>query len=305
MLAMIRAFFAEREVLEVETPILSSAAATDPHLDSFSTQYTGPGFGGEHRLYLNSSPEFAMKRLLAAGSGDIYQICKVFRQGELGLLHNPEFTMLEWYRLDFSLEQLMDEIEQLCVYLASFLTPPFERITYQQAFQSHLGLDPFHCPLSELKQICQSRGIEVTGLDEDRDDWLALLLTHVIEPELGREKPCFLYHYPPSQAALARVQDGNPAVALRCELYWQGVELANAYDELGSGELLLERFQQENDSRALQGKNIMPVDGHLLEALDHGLPPCSGVALGLDRLLMLLIGEKHLKNVLSFSLLKS
>ena len=309
LLAAVRAFFAARAVLEVETPLLSSAAATAPHLDSFRTCYTGPGAHGLE-LYLHTSPEFAMKRLLAAGSGPIYQICKVFRNGERGRLHNPEFTMLEWYRLGFDHQALMNETEELVtdVLGEAVLREPSERLTYADAFVRHAEVNPFAASMLELRDCARAHGIEpVTGLTmDDRDGWLDLLLSHVVGPKLGQQRLCFLYDYPASQAALARIRPGSPAqpypVAERFELYMNGIELASGYHELGDGIEQRRRFEADVEKRAELCTALVPMDERLLAALESGLPDCAGVAVGVDRLVMLATGFAAIDETLSFPL---
>ncbi len=299
ILQKIRAFFAERDVLEVETPLLSSSASTDPFLDSFVTCYQGPGAAQGRSYYLQTSPEFAMKRLLAAGSGPIYQICKSFRNGESGDYHNPEFTMLEWYRPGYNHHDLMDEVEALiCALLGC---GGAERLTYRTLFMTHLGLDPHTATPELLSRCAASRGLVVEGHDEeDRDTWLALLLTHCIEPNLGAEKPLFIYDYPASQAMLARLRGGDPAVAERFELYVRGMELANGFHELCDAAEQRLRFESNLSTRRALGLTEVPMDGALLAALDAGMPACAGVALGIDRLVMLVTGSERLGQVMSF-----
>jgi lysyl-tRNA synthetase class 2 len=299
LLQRIRAFFQDREVLEVETPLLSSAAVTDPHIESYAiknSQYGKP-------RYLHTSPEFAMKRLLAAGSGSIYQVCKVFRQGEVGRWHNPEFTMLEWYRLGFDHQQLMAEVDCLLRELVDgYLTlGDTQHLTYRDAFQQYAGLDPHSASTDQLQAKVKEHGIDVTGLDENcKDPWLDLLMTHVVEPALPRECPVFIYDYPASQAALARIRQDAPPVAERFELYIFGMELANGFHELTDAQEQRQRFVADNQARAAAGLSSMPIDEHFLAALDAGLPACAGVALGVDRLVMLAAGAKSISEVLAF-----
>jgi lysyl-tRNA synthetase class 2 len=303
LLADIRRYFQQADVLEVETPACSFHASTDPVLESFRLDYTGPGAPKGRELYLHTSPEFPMKRLLAAGSGPIYQICKVFRNGERGRLHNPEFTMLEWYRPGFDHHRLMDEVADL---VNSVLPEswPVKQFTYAELFQRHLDIDPHRATVAELKVCAERQGIVgVSGLDlPERDAWLDLLLTHCIEPHLGRGSLCFVYDYPESQASLARIRLGEPAVAERFELYMEGVELANGFYELADAVEQLCRFEQDLAQRQAEGLSEVPMDEHLLSALKAGLPDCAGVALGIDRLLMQVVGAERLDEVLAFSL---
>ncbi len=304
LLARIRAFFAARDVLEVETPLLSAAAITDPHLASFATVYSGPGPRYGQTLYLHTSPEFPMKRLLAAGSGCIYQIARVFRDGEAGRRHNPEFTLLEWYRVGFDHHWLMTEVAELATLLLRdrlSLADP-EWLSYRQAFERHLNLNPHRATVAELAAGAERQGVPIpSGMPaDDIDPWLDLLLTQRIEPHLGQGRLCFLYDYPASQAALARLRPGDPPVGERFELYLYGVELANGFHELGDAVEQRRRFEVENAARQAQGLPVMPVDEYLLAALDAGLPDCAGVALGFDRLVMLAAGKNSLAEVLAF-----
>lgn len=303
LLRSLRGFFERRGVLEVETPILSRAATTDPQLESFHSRYLGPHAPHGCPVYLHTSPEFPMKRLLAAGSGPIYQICHVFRQGERGRRHNPEFTLLEWYRPGYDHHRLMDEVEELAteVLAGRLATGPAERLSYAEAFERHAGIDPHTVSASGLKACALAHEVPwVEGLEQERDAALDLLLSQLVEPALGRERLCFLYDYPPSQASLARVREGNPPLAERFELYFQGVELANGFHELGDSVEQRRRFEQDNAQRHRGGSEMLPLDEYLLSALHHGLPDCAGVALGVDRLLMLSVGAETLEEVLAF-----
>lgn len=298
LMARTRAFFAERGVLEVETPLLASAPVTDPRLASFTTEYRGPGAPSPLTRYLQTSPEFAMKRLLAAGSGPIFQLGKAFRDGEAGRRHNPEFTLLEWYRPGFDHHRLMDEMDEL---LARTLgSPPAERLTYQEAFQRHAGLDPLSSPVAELRAAALGALGQAPELGEDRDGWLDLLVSLVIEPHLGHGRPTFLFDYPASQAALARLRPDDPRVAERFEVYVAGVELANGFHELGDAAEQRRRFEADLARRAAEGQPEVPIDEHLLAALTAGLPPCAGVALGFDRLVMVARGARELAEVMAF-----
>lgn len=300
ILQRIRVFFDGGGVMEVETPALSVAAVTDPHLESFATRYTGPGYGAGLPLYLHTSPEFPMKRLLAAGSGPIYQLCKVFRQGEAGRRHNPEFTLLEWYRPGFDHHALMDEVAALAAPLLG-LEGEAERLSYREAFLRHLALDPLSASLPELRECAAAHGISGFDAESERDVWLDLLLTHCIEPELGREGLCFLYDYPASQAALARLNPDDQRVAERFELYYRGVELANGFHELADAGEQRRRFEAELRARGEQGMEQVPLDECLLAALQQ-LPDCSGVALGVDRLVMLALGAGSIEEVMAFTI---
>lgn len=304
LLQRIRAFFLERGVLEVETPIFSAAANTDPALASFSARYTGPGFPRGQTFYCHTSPEFPMKRLLAAGSGSIYQICKVFRDGECGQLHNPEFTMLEWYRVGFDHHQLMDEVVALVTAVLAghrTLAAP-EKLTYREAFERHAGIDPHSANAQALADTISKHGIQTNmEMAKEQSDVLRdLLLTHVVEPHLGRERLTLLHDYPASQAALARVRPGAPPLAERFELYLDGIELANGFHELTDAEEQQRRMQHDRSLRAANGQPEMPMDTNLHAALHAGLPDCAGVALGFDRLAMLAAGAMRIKDVLAF-----
>jgi len=299
LLQRIRAFFQAREVLEVETPLLSRAAVTAPHLESFVIQDPR---GGTPR-YLHTSPEFAMKRLLAAGSGSIYQVCKVFRQGEAGRQHNPEFSMLEWYRLGFNHLRLMTEVDDLLRALLDGYLPLADtlQLTYREVFQRYAGLDPLMASIPELQATVRQRSIDVTGLDQHhKDPWLDLLMTHVVEPALPQGGPVFIYDYPASQAALARIRQEQPPVAERFELYLGGMELANGFHELTDAAEQRQRFTADLASREASRLACVPVDKRFLAALESGLPACAGVALGIDRLVMLAAGVKSISEVIAF-----
>ena len=310
LMSRLRCFFAEKDVLEVETPLLSAAGTTDPQIHSFETRYEGPGAAQGRPLYLATSPEFAMKRLLAAGSGPIYQICKAFRQGEAGRLHNPEFTLLEWYRPGFDHFQLMDEVEALVIELADGRLPDVsaKRMTYAELFQQHLGLDPHTASVETLAQ-CAAGFPALAGISGlDHDGWLDLLMSHVIQPRLGQGCLTFVYHYPASQAALARISQSTadvPAIAERFELFYQGVELANGFHELTDAREQRARFEQDLSQRRVQGLPLIPMDERLLAALGEGMPPCAGVALGLDRLLLVFNSQTRLSDVISFPFVRA
>lgn len=286
LLKTLRAFFDARGVLEVETPLLCSGTITDPAIDPV-------GCDGR---WLQTSPEYPMKRLLAAGSGPIYQVCKAFRGGEAGPRHNPEFTLLEWYRPGFSLSGLMDEVAELVQAILG--ARDVQVLTYRQLFKNTLGLDPHTISREALEDFARQR-LDYSGGDESRDTWLDLLLTHLVEPQL---KGLVLVHdYPASQAALARLRDeGEVVVAERFELYVDGVELANGYFELTDPAEQRARFEADNLALVVRGEQPRPLDERLLAAMESGLPDCAGVALGLDRLLMMKLGCDSLDEVLSF-----
>ncbi len=306
LLSKIRTFFKQKQVLEVETPILSQAGTTDVFIDSFVTsQYEN--FQLEKKYYLHTSPEFAMKRLLASGSGDIYQIAKVFRQQESGRRHNPEFTLLEWYRLGFDIQQLMQEVAELINHLFD-KTIELEYLSYRDCFIQNLSINPHKATISELKELSKKYNLNnVLSDTDDKDRWLELLLSSVIEKNLGgveaSPKMTFLYDYPASQASLAKVEENSfkEKVAKRFELYFAGMELANGFFELDNATEQLGRFESDNIKRKELGKQPVPIDHNLIGALEYGLPSCSGVALGIDRLLMVITGGKQIKDSISFS----
>jgi lysyl-tRNA synthetase class 2 len=303
LLSIIRTFFERLSVLEVDTPVLSAAGTTDPNLHSFTTYYQVAGRHSRQPLYLHTSPEFPMKRLLVAGSGCIYQIAKVFRNSETGRYHNPEFVLLEWYRVGFDHHRLMDEVGELvreCLKETLELQET-QRLSYREVFLQHLDIDPHRASVAELGNCCESQrlipppGMPVT----EADPWLDLLLTHCIEPRLPRGRLIFIYDYPASQAALAKIRPGNPAVAERFELYLNGIELANGFNELNDPDEQRRRFEQDNQVRENQGLPVVAIDENLLQAL-AGLPDCAGVALGFDRLLMIAAGKLNLAEVIAF-----
>lgn len=297
VLAQVRHFFAERNVLEVETPVLSQCAVSDPFIDSLEVSFGfQPGVEDE-RLYLQTSPEYAMKRLLAVGSGDIYSMAKVFRNGESGRRHNPEFTMLEWYRLGFDDRRLMAEVDALLRSVIPDLEVSY--LSYAQLFESELGLDPHTATLEQLQRVCREH-VDAPFEDDDRDTWLNLLMSHVLEPRL--QGAVFIHSYPASMAALAQVREdeqGRP-VAARFELFVNGIELANGYHELTDAAEQARRLQADQQQRAALGLPQRPLEQRLVQALEAGLPDCAGVALGVDRLVMLALGADGLDQVVSF-----
>lgn len=300
LLQQVRAFFHARGVMEVETPIMSAAANTDPQINSFATYYNGPLAQADGQVFLHTSPEFAMKRLLAAGSGAIYQLCKVFRNSEAGRKHNPEFTMLEWYQPGYDHHALMDEVEILFRELLPEQTQQVQRLSYHQAFTEHAGFDPLSAEIGVLLDCARQNGLaEIVGLDkQDRDAWLDLLMDQVIMPKLTGM--VFIYEYPSSQASLARIKAEDSRVAERFECFINGLELANGFHELADAGEQQQRFMADNKKRAADGKAIMPVDNRLINALQQGLPACAGVAVGVDRLLMLSVGASSISEVLAF-----
>lgn len=296
--AAIRRFFAARDVLEVDTPLLGATAACDPALASLSTCYTGPGAPGGHRLYLQTSPEFAMKRLLAAGSGAIYQLGKAFRDGEYGRYHNPEFTLLEWYRPTYDHHRLMEEVGEFLQEVVGVYN--LNSISYKQLFQHYLHLDAHRATHQEL--AAQARELGHPDLQLTRAGWLDFFMTHHIEPHLPPHTATFVYDYPREHAALACLNHEDPPCAERFEVYWGGVEIANGFHELTDADEQRQRFQQNNTERAALGLPTIALDEKLLAALAHGLPRCAGVALGVDRLLMVKTQATTLGDTLPFSL---
>jgi lysyl-tRNA synthetase class 2 len=292
-----REFFFTRNVLEVETPAMVNAPVSDVNLGSVSVQVPGR----DAPLFLHTSPEYAMKRLLAAGSGDIFQICRVYRGAERGRHHNPEFTMLEWYRLGFSLEDLMREVAELTRALLGQSQLPMEFLTYRDAVRRHAGFDPLDSGIGELQSAAQELGLRADhARTAGRDELLDLIVGAKVGPALGAQTLTFLHRYPASQAALARLDADDPRVALRFELYYQGVELANGYHELTSGAEQRLRFAADQQARAARGLPTFALDANLLSALEAGLPDCAGVALGFDRVLMLAAGAASIDDVLAF-----
>lgn len=307
LLANIRRFFARRNVLEVETPLLCHTTGTDPLLDFFSSEYRF--LPQPETLFLQTSPEFAMKRLLAAGSGSIYQICKAFRNGESGRFHNPEFTILEWYRLDFDLFQLMDEVGEL---IGNLLEPRFpfkiiEKNSYVSLFLQITGLNPliFSLPDYQAYALKQNfpEAIDLCGADHSL--WLDFIFSHKIQPRLGLQGVCLVYGYPALLSSLARVNLENPAITDRFEVFVQGIELGNGFFELADSNEQERRFDLEISERQTKGLPDVKKDAYLLAALAAGLPDCSGVAIGLDRLLMLLDNSAAIDDILTFPIARA
>ena len=303
LIATVRAFFAARDIWEVETPVLGQGGSTDVHLVSLATLARTDK--GQRKLWLQTSPEFHMKRLLAADSGPIFQLAKSFRDGEVGTRHNIEFTMLEWYRPGFTLAQLIEETTALVEHVLPQSPGPVVYYRYRELFHRHLEVDPFTTSLVTLRSLAAERGnMSAQALaEEGRDTCLDLLMGMVIEPTLGQQELSVVVDYPASQAALARRhQDADGEwVASRFELYLNGIELANGYDELTDAEEQRQRFDADNAERRRLGLPEVDVDAHLLAALEQGLPASSGVALGLDRLIQLALGKTRLEEVLAFS----
>ena len=291
IMAEIRRFFADRGVLEVETPCMSQATVTDIHLFPFETRFVGPGHSQGMNLYLMTSPEYHMKRLLAAGCGPVFQLCRSFRNEEMGRHHNPEFTMLEWYRPHYDMYRLMNEVDDL-----------LQQVLECQAFQRYLEIDPLSADKPQLREVAAKLDLSnIADTEEDRDTLLQLLFTMGVEPHIGKDRPAFVYHFPASQAALAQISTEDHRVAERFEVYFKGIELANGFHELTDAREQQQRFEQDNRKRAARGLPQQPVDTNLLEALKAGMPDCSGVALGVDRLVMLALGAESLAEVMAFT----
>ena len=315
LLRAVRAFFDQRGFLEVEPPLLSADTVVDAFIEPIGVERRTaadpvPANDGVDRgesdarrpacWWLQTSPEFAMKRLLAAGGEAIYQITRAFRRGERGAWHNPEFTIVEWYRVGDDMSRGMQLLSDLCQALLG--RPPAEHVSYREAFDRWAGIDPLQEPLARIRRRAAELGVCVpAGIDPaDRDAWLDVLLTECVAPRLGRERPTILYHYPASQAALARVVDGQPPVAERFELFVDGIELANGYHELTDADELRRRMRQANARRVADGRQALPEQSRLLDALEAGLPPSTGVALGLDRVLMIAVGAGRIDEVIAF-----
>jgi lysyl-tRNA synthetase class 2 len=296
---LIRRFFAERQVLEVETPILSGAGNSDPNIESFSTHFHGHVDAGARERWLRTSPEFPLKRLLAAGIGDCYELGRVFRNGEAGGRHNPEFSMLEWYRVGWDHRALMAETIALVDSALALVERRAEVVilSYRQLFLDELGIDPVTAPEGALIAPLLSWNIEPTGLN--RDDWLDLLITHCLQPAFPRDRITVIHDYPASQCALAKVRPGEPPLAERFELYLGCHELANGYHELNDAAEQRRRFERDNRVRFARGLREAPLDENLLAVLG-AMPDCAGVALGIERLLMCLAGTDAIADVLTF-----
>lgn len=294
LLRDIRLFFADRNVMEVETPVLSQAGNSDPNIHNIASS-------SRAKKYLRTSPEYAMKRLLASGHRDIYEMGRVFRAGEAGRYHNPEFTLLEWYRLGWNYLDLADETIELIRLCGQgqFDDWPVRRLTYRELFRLETGLDPLNCGEFELESCALERGIQAGPMDQQ--EWLDLVLSQVIQPTLPGETFTVVYEYPPEQAALARIRGGDTPVAERFEIYLGQMELANGYQELTDAGEQLQRFRRESAMTAGRGEETVPIDANLISALRHGLPECAGVALGVDRLLMSCLKLDRMDGVLAFA----
>tara|TARA_R110000744_G_scaffold230803_3_gene348973 strand:- start:124 stop:1083 length:960 start_codon:yes stop_codon:yes gene_type:complete len=305
ILAQIRSFFLALDVIEVETPLLSHATVTDVHLDAFVTEYNyshDSHCDDSIALYGQTSPEFAMKRLLASGYGCCYQICKAFRHEQHGSYHNPEFTMLEWYRIGFDHFQLMDEVADLIKLILG--CQQVDRISYQALFIREVGIDPLITNKVELIALISSRD-KLSGWLEHEDcidTLLQFIMAEFIEPIIGKYIPCFVYNFPANQASLAKISSKDERVAERFECYFKGIELANGFHELIDVEQQKLRFEQDNIIRAQLDKTKQHIDDNFIAALEYGLPPCAGVALGIDRLVMLALSANKIDQVITFSI---
>lgn len=298
-----RHFFQTHNFIEVDTPSLSQSTTPDPNIESFSTQFNNT------RYYLHTSPEFPMKRLLAEGSGAIYQICKVFRQGEAGRNHNPEFTMIEWYQPEMHYRDLMLQVDTLVRCLLQDKLELTETISfsYKKVFEKFVSINPLLANVEDLLTVIDTNNIQLYDLSIklSKDALLDLILTHVIQPRLPKSAPVFIYDYPASQAALANIRKGKIDIAERFELYVNGIELANGYQELLNAGEQQQRFEKENRAREQTGLKMIPIDAHLIQALEKGIPMVSGVALGLDRVLMLAAGVDSISEVIAFTIDKA
>ena len=292
LLRNVRQFMNEAGIMEVETPLLGSATATDPNICSLETRLHTES---DSKLYLQTSPEFHMKRLLAAGSGPIFQISRAFRDEESGRYHNPEFTLLEWYRPGFDHHELMNEIESLLVYLG--LHKPV-RISYADIFLEATGHDPHSISQEELTKLARDGGLSPAV--QDHNELLDFVFNHYVISRLKDKGNVFVFDFPETQAALARLSEGEPVTAARFELFMQGLEIANGFHELCDLSEQKQRFESDLQQRSKQNKAIYPIDRNLLSALESGLPESAGVALGLDRLLMIMSKASHIREVLAF-----
>ncbi|CRK85478.1 Elongation factor P--(R)-beta-lysine ligase [Candidatus Providencia siddallii] len=296
----IRRFFSDRCILEVETPAISQFTVTDVHLSPFKTYLKKQGSKNENiNMYLISSPEYHMKRLLAAGSGPIYQLCHSFRNKEIGRYHNPEFTILEWYRPHFDIYHLINEVDDFLQQILECSNT--ELLSYQQAFLRYLNIDPFSSEKNKLYEVAKSLNLEnFIKQEEDKDVLLQLLFTVGIEPYIGKEKPTTIYHFPATQASLAKISQEDHRVSERFEVYYKGMELANGFHELTDVIEQRRRFELDNNKRSALGLQVRKIDEYFLSALASGLPDCSGVAIGIDRLIMIALKAEKITDVITF-----
>jgi len=303
ILKSIRVFFDEKSVIEVETPLLSKGTITDVHLDAFTTRYdflSDTPMTESTQYYLQTSPEFAMKRLIASGYGSIYQICKAFRHEDYGSQHNPEFTMLEWYRIDFDHVALMDEVSELLKLVLGCSSST--KHSYQELFIRYIKLDPLVASAEQLLDFINTNGLMSDWISQETnvDTLLQFVFSEVIEKEIGLVAPCFVYNFPRSQASLAKICPEDNRVAQRFECYYKGIELANGFNELTDATLQYQRFIEDNKKRKMNGLKEREIDLRFISALESGLPQCSGVALGVDRLVMLALKIAHIEQALTF-----
>ena len=303
ILKKIRQFFDERNVIEVETPALSQGTVTDVHLDAITCRYNFLSDSSTEQstnLYLQTSPEFHLKRLLASGYGCIFQIAKAFRHEEAGRFHNPEFTLLEWYRLGFDHFMLMKEVAALLITVLDCDEPI--QTTYQNIFIEQVGLDPLTATREQLLSLIEAHDklSDWLTVEQDNDILLQFIFSELIEPHIGNNSPCFVYNFPCSQASLAKISPEDARVAERFECYFRGIELVNGFNELTDADKQLERFQIDNLQRNKLSLQVKPIEKNFIAALSQGLPQCSGVALGVDRLIMLALKAKHIEEVISF-----
>jgi lysyl-tRNA synthetase class 2 len=305
ILSQIRAFFEYKNVIEVETPSLSVGTVTDPFLEAFSTKHNysqNTDIKKYQRLYLQTSPEFHMKRLLSSGYGCIFQICKAFRHEDSGRYHNPEFTLLEWYRLGFDQHDLIKEVDELLTTILK--CSQSEKISYQELFIKFVSVDPLTASFTELYNVIK--------LYDKADDWLydsndcdlllQFIFSEIIEVNIGKIIPCFVYNFPIAQASLAKQCTEDMRVAQRFECYFKGIELANGFNELTDANIQVERFEQDNQKRQRLGLTIKEVDKNFVDALQYGLPQCAGVALGIDRLMMIALDKSAIDQIISFAI---
>ncbi|WP_284443192.1 elongation factor P--(R)-beta-lysine ligase [Buchnera aphidicola] len=298
----IRLFFSQKNILEVETPILSRSTVTDIHLSSFETNYFSlNNVNDKLKLWLTTSPEYHMKRLLASESGPIYQICHSFRNEESGRYHNPEFTILEWYQPFYSMQKFIEEIDKFLQHILNYNQS--DKISYQNLFIDFFKIDPLSTNLLELHQISKKLKLDyLTRFENDLNKFIQLLFTLKIEPNIGKDRPIFVYHFPAKQASLAAINSQDSRISDRFEIFFKGVELGNGFYELTDASEQKKRFIKDNKERFSMNLPTQKIDDCFLDALYHGLPPCSGVAIGLDRLIMLVLNKKNIQEVISFPL---
>lgn len=301
IISNIRLFFSKKNILEVETPILSRSTVTDVNLVSFETNYFSLNNVEKLKLWLITSPEYHMKRLLASKSGPIYQICRSFRNQELGRHHNPEFTMLEWYQPFYSMKKFIKEIDEFLQIVLK--CGKSDKISYQDLFIKFFKVDPLSTNVSELHKISKKLKLDhITHLEENLNKFIQILFTLKIEPNLGKEKPLFVYHFPAEQASLAAINLKDVRISERFEIFFKGIELGNGFYELTDPNEQKKRFIKDNKERFSMNLPTQKIDDFFLHALSYGLPPCSGVAIGLDRLIMLILNKKSINDVISFPL---